>query len=52
MIPKKLQKDAEYLRIVRILKKLRETEAISDEEYARAKRFYRTLVGTEMIVAN
>lgn len=52
MIPKKLQKDAEYLQIIQILRRLRDQEMISEQEYIRAKRYYRSLLEAEMFVAN
>ena len=48
MIVEKQTKCANYIRIVAILKNLRDTGKISPKEYGRAKTNYRRLTGADI----
>ena len=45
-------KSANYLRIIAVLKALRERGYINDKEYARAKKYYRKLTGADIVIAD
>ena len=45
-------KSANYIRIVNILKVLLEGGLIDDKEYNRAKKYYRKLTGTDIMIAD
>ena len=45
-------KSANFLRIIAVLKELREQQKITEKEYYRAKTFYRTLTGADIAVAD
>lgn len=50
MLTEKEMKSANYLRIVRMLKVLRDKGQINAKEYGRAKKYYRALTGADIIV--
>lgn len=52
MIAEKKTKCANYIRIVSILKSLRDNGKISPREYSRAKNYYRNLTGADIIIAD
>lgn len=52
MIAKKKTKCANYIRIVSILKSLRDNGKISPKEYGRAKNYYKSLTGADIIIAD
>lgn len=52
MLAEKKTKCANYIRIVSILKSLRERGKITLEEYGRAKDYYRNLTGVDIIIAD
>ena len=45
-------KSANYLRIIAVLKALRERGYINDKEYARAKKYYRKLTGADIVTVS
>lgn len=45
-------KSANYLRIIAVLKALRERGYIDDKEYVRAKKYYRKLTGADIVIAD
>ena len=45
-------KSANYLRIIAVLKGLRERGYINDKEYVRAKKYYRKLTGADIVIAD
>ena len=50
MIAEKTKQNANYFRIVTILRSLLRLGAISKAEYNRAKEFYRKLTGADMVI--
>ena len=52
MIAEKQTKCANYIRIIAILKKLRDIGKISPKEYGRAKTYYRKLTGADIVIAD
>lgn len=52
MIAEKKTKCANYIRIVSILKSLRDKGKITPEEYGRAKDYYRNLTGADIVIAD
>ena len=52
MIAEKQTKCANYIRIVAILKNLRDSGKISSKEYGRAKSYYRNLTGADIVIAD
>lgn len=52
MLSENQTKSANFLRIVQMLKILREDGAISGEEYRRAKNYYQKLTGADIIIAD
>ena len=51
MLSEVQKKSANYLRIIAVLKDLRECGCINEKEYSRAKKYYRTLIGADIIIA-
>lgn len=45
-------KSANYLRIIAVLKALRERGHINDKEYAKAKKYYWKLTGADIVIAD
>ena len=45
-------KSANYIRILSVLKSLKESGCINDKEYARAKKYYRKLTGADIVIAD
>ena len=52
MIAEKRTKNANYLRIVSILKMMRDNQTITVKEYDRAKKYYSDLTGADLIIVN
>ena len=52
MIAEKQTKSANFLRIIAILKSLRDDGKISIQEYSRAKKYYKKLTGADIIIAD
>jgi len=52
MLSEKQTKSANYLCIVSVLKSLKESGAITEKEYIRAKIYYQQLTGADIILAN
>ena len=52
MIVEKQTKCANYIRIVAILKNLRDTGKISPKEYGRSKNYYRNLTGADIVISD
>ena len=52
MIAEKQTKSANFLRIIAILKSLRDNGKISTKEYGRAKKYYRNLTGADIVIAD
>ncbi len=51
MIAQNETKNINYIRIVNILRSLRENGSITEKEYMRAKKYYQKLTGADIIVA-
>ena len=51
MIAEKTKQNANYFRIVTILRSLLRSGEINKTEYSRAKKFYRKLTGADMVIA-
>lgn len=45
-------KSANYLRIIAVLKALRERGHINDKEYTKAKKYYWKLTGADIVIAD
>lgn len=45
-------KSANYIRIISVLKALREHGYINEKEYTRAKKYYRKLTGADIVIAD
>lgn len=52
MKAEKKTKCANFLRIVAILKNLRDNGKISPKEYGNAKNYYRKLTGADIVIAD
>ena len=52
MITEKQTKSANFIRIIAILKSLRDNGKISPKEYGRAKNYYRNLTGADIVSAD
>ena len=52
ILSEKQTKSANYLCIVSVLKTLKENGAITEKEYARAKKYYQQLTGADIVLAN
>ena len=52
MITETQTKSANFLRIVAVLKNLRDCGTIDEREYARAKQYYKKLTGADLIIPN
>lgn len=52
MITENQAKSANFLRIIAVLKELREQQKITEKEYYKAKNFYRALTGADIAVAD
>ena len=52
MISENQTKNANYLRIVSILKMMRDNQTITAKEYTRAKKYYGDLIGADIIIAD
>lgn len=52
MIAEKQTKSANFLRIIAILKSLRDDGKINIHEYSRAKKYYKKLTGADIIIAD
>ena len=52
MIAEKQTKCANYIRIIAILKNLRDIGKISPKEYGRAITYYRNLTGADIVIAD
>lgn len=52
MLAEKQTKSANYLRIIAILKSLRDEGKISPKEYGKAKKYYKNLTGADIVVAD
>lgn len=52
MITEKQNKSANYIRIVTVLRNLLGNGAITEKEYNRAKKYYRNLIGADIIIAD
>lgn len=50
MLTEKETKSANFLRIVRMLKMLRDNGKITLKEYNRAKKYYKNLTGADIVV--
>lgn len=45
-------KSANYIRILSVLKALKESGFIDEKEYVRAKKYYRRLTGADIVIAD
>ena len=52
MIAEKQTKSANFLRIIAMLKSLRDDGKISIQEYSRAKKYYKKLTGADTIITD
>ena len=52
MIAENKTKNANYIRIIAILKNLLRNEIITSKEYDSAKRYYRSLTGADIVIAD
>lgn len=52
MLAEKQTKSANYIRIVSVLKCLRDSGKISLKEYSRAKSFYKKMTGADIVIAD
>lgn len=52
MKAEKQTKSANFIRIIAILKSLRDTGKISPKEYGRAKNYYKNLTGADIVIAD
>ncbi len=52
MIGENRTKNANYVRIVSILKNLLRDQVITSKEYDKAKRYYRNLTGADIVIAD
>ena len=52
MLAEKNTKNANFLRIISVLKYLRDGEIITDTEYARAKKYYQKLTGADIVITD
>lgn len=52
MLAEKTEKNIKFVRIVNVLKSLRNSGGISLKEYNRAKVFYQKMTGADIIIAD
>lgn len=52
MLSEAQTKSANYIRILSVLKTLKESGYINDKEYTRAKKYYRKLTGADIVIAD
>ena len=52
MVVEKQTKSANYIRIVAVLKSLRDSGKINSKEYIRANNFYKNLTGADIVIAD
>lgn len=52
MISETQTKSANYLRIIVVLRSLKESGVISEKEYGKAKKYYKKLTGADICIAN
>ncbi len=51
MIAQNKTKNANFIRIINMLRHLRDTAVISPVEYNRARKYYQKLVGADIVIA-
>ena len=51
MIAEKTTKNANFIRILTILRNLRDGGSITEQEYTRAKKYYQKLTGADIVLA-
>lgn len=52
MVVENQNKSANYLRIVAVLRSLRDSGKINSKEYLRAKKYYKKLTGADICIAD
>lgn len=52
MLSEKQTKSANYLRIVSVLRALKDGGTITEQEYCRAKKYYQKLTGADIVIAD
>ena len=52
MLAEKTEKNIKFVRIVAVLKSLRNSGGISQKEYNRAKTYYKKMTGADIIIAD
>lgn len=52
MVTETQTKSANYLRIIAVLRSLKESGTINEKEYVRAKKYYKKLTGADICVAD
>lgn len=51
MVAENTTKNANFIRIVTILRNLRDNGSITEQEYIRAKKYYMKLTGADIVLA-
>ena len=51
MIAEKTTKNANFIRILTILRNLRNGGSITEQEYSRAKKYYQKLTGADIVLS-
>ncbi len=52
VIAQNRNKNINFVRIIQMLKKLRERGEITEAEYRRARRYYQKMTGADLVVAD
>ena len=52
MLSETQTKSANYLRIIAVLRSLKESGTITEKEYGRAKKYYKKLTGADICITN
>lgn len=52
MVTEKQNKSANYIRIIVMLRLLKHLGQITDKEYIRAKKYYQTMTGADIVIAD
>lgn len=52
MITETEKKSANFLRIITVLRSLRNDGTITEKEYLRAKKYYQNLTGADLMIAD
>ncbi len=52
MLAERTEKNIKYVRIINVLRSLRNSGGITQKEYNRAKLFYQKMTGADIIIAD